>query len=504
MRPATWTLAACLAAAAAAAGQETKAIFEGGGISVYAKVDFDAGENPFKAGGALTAALIDAAKGALSGKSLQVTAGKDAKSFAGLSVPVAVTGPKDLKIAFCVRAKGLGRLAVNFADRAHRDNTTPVSPPRPKQDAWQTVILHVPDFRYNAGQFDDKPKPDAKFSGLSFHGSVAGGAGADLKIDKFIVYRGDDIAPPTAPTHVKAQLKPKGVVILTWTEPRDNAFPVAYSIYRRRGPQWAKVGESMRPTFTDTTTRPGRYVYRVTAADYESNCSPPSADRAVIVSTTGKAEKVTDKRITDRIAYAAHVRKVHAAGARKARRHVILYFGDSITAAHPYMHTLTGCLGQGIGVRHGYGGQTTAFAKAKIDEFLKSVRPEFAVVMFGTNDSKNPQSVQGSMKNLAYVIDACAKHGTVPVVATIPPRGHQLDQPGERHYNAQLIKLCRLKKVPISYVFEEMIVKDLKAMLGDGVHLTSGPGNAAAGAALRKTFDQIAWALRDTRGTWKK
>jgi len=497
-------LATLLALAASAAGQEPKPIFEGGGISVYAKADFDAGENPFAAGGALTAALIDSAKGALSGKSLHLTTGKDATSFGGLSVPVAATGPKDLKIAFCIRAKGLGRLAVNFADRAHRDNTTPVSPPIPRQDVWQTVILHVQDFRYNAGQFSDKPKPNAKFSGLSFHGPVAGGAGVDLKIDKFIMYRGDDVAPPTAPTGVKAQLKPKGVVILTWTEPRDNAFPVVYSIYRRRGPQWAKVGESMRPTFTDTTTRPGRYVYRVTAADYENNCSPPSADRAVIVSTTGKAEKVADPRVTDRTAYAANVRKIRAAGAGKTRRHAILYFGDSITAAHPYMHALTGCLGQGIGVRHGYGGQTTAFAKGKIDEFLKSVNPEFAVVMFGTNDSKNTQSVQGSMKNLAYVIDACAKHGTVPVVATIPPRGYQLDQPGERHYNAQLIKLCRMKKVPISYVFEAMIPKDLKTMLGDGVHLTSGPGNAAAGDALRKTFDQIAWALRDTCRTWKK
>jgi lysophospholipase L1-like esterase len=123
--------------------------------------------------------------------------------------------------------------------------------------------------------------------------------------------------------------------------------------------------------------------------------------------------------------------------------------------------------------------------------------------MYGTNDDKSPQAVTAAMENLAHVIDACAKRGAVPVLATIPPRGYSKEkQDGQKRFNEALIKLCREKKVPISYCYEEMMTHDLRKMLSDGVHLTPGPGNDAAGRALLKTFRQVYWALRDKSDSW--
>ena len=124
--------------------------------------------------------------------------------------------------------------------------------------------------------------------------------------------------------------------------------------------------------------------------------------------------------------------------------------------------------------------------------------------MYGTNDSKSPQAVEAAMQNLSAVIDSCAEFGTVPILATIPPRGYDKEkQDGQLRFNQALIKLCREKKVPVSYCYEEMIRHDLKQMLGDGVHLTAGPGNDAAGDALWKTLQQIYFALRDQSASWR-
>jgi lysophospholipase L1-like esterase len=212
---------------------------------------------------------------------------------------------------------------------------------------------------------------------------------------------------------------------------------------------------------------------------------------------------VIDERIVDRGIYAENVRRIHASGRGRVRPDVFLFAGDSITGATLYTHALASWLGRGIAVRQGVAGVTTDYGKARIGDYLAQARPEFAVVMYGTNDSKSRGAIRSAVSNLAAVIDACAQAGTVPIVATIPPRGYskrgQDDQAG---FSRALIDLARSKKVPVSYVFEEMMQRDLQRMLYDGVHLTPGPGNDAAGEALWKTFQQVTFALRDLSDRW--
>jgi hypothetical protein len=107
------------------------------------------------------------------------------------------------------------------------------------------------------------------------------------------------------------------------------------------------------------------------------------------------------------------------------------------------------------------------------------------------------------MRHLATIVDACIAAGTIPILTTIPPRGDDKGrQGGQEQFNRALIELGRRKQVPISYAFEEMMRHDLNKMLFDGLHLTPDAGNDAAGRALRRTMDQVYFALRDASASW--
>jgi hypothetical protein len=107
------------------------------------------------------------------------------------------------------------------------------------------------------------------------------------------------------------------------------------------------------------------------------------------------------------------------------------------------------------------------------------------------------------MRNLTAVVDACLETGTVPILATIPPRGYdKRDQRAQEQFNRAIVELGRKKQVPVSYVFDEMMRHDLKEILYDGIHLQPEAGNEAAGRALRQTMDQVYYALRDGSSRW--
>jgi hypothetical protein len=395
-------------------------------------------------------------------------------------------------------------VTVNLRDQLQGDNTTPAAPARGISKEWRTVVFAVEDFHYNSNPPASKIRAETDFRGLLFHGREAAGASGTFWVDKVVIYRGSDVRPPVPPTGMKAEAGPGGTVTLTWEEPPDDTFAVVYSIYRRKdGGSWHKIAETIPPRFTDTVPEAGRYGYRITAADYDNNCSPPS-ETALVSATGGMAAGPLSPQEADRLLYAENVRAIHAAGRGTVRQDVFLFAGDSITAADVYTYVLGGWLARGITVRQGVGQMRTDFGKARIGGYLTDHRPEFAVIMYGTNDAKDPASVKAAMENLASVIDACAKAGTVPILATIPPRGYDKGkQEGQVRFNEALVRLCHQKRVPMSYCFEEMMQRDLKQMLGDGVHLVPTTGNDAAGEALWRTFREIGFALRDTSGDWR-
>ena len=475
-----------------------------GGIQVYAKVDFGAADGSFQAAGSGALSLEAEPAPAMSDRSLHVKRVQPDGYFGARTEQIRIKGTRGLKIAFLVRARGMETVSVNLFDELRSDNTTPASPARVVDDQWRPVVFAVEDFHHNSDPPDRKVPADTRHTSLMFHGLERSGAAGEFWIAKLVVSRGDDTQPPSVPTDVSASAGEVGTVELRWREPADNAFAVVYSIHRKAaGATWQKVAEAWQPRYQDTVPVAGSYTYRITAADYDHNVSAPSSDLTVTVTSAGPVASAVDDRIADRGIYAENVRRIHASGRGRVRPDVFLFAGDSITGATLYTHALASWLGRGIAVRQGVAGVTTDYGKARIAEYLAQARPEFAVVMYGTNDPKNRWAIQGAVSNLAAVIDAWARAGTVPIVATIPPRGYSKSgQDDQARFSRALIDLARSKKVPVSYVFEEMMQRDLQQMLYDGVHLTPGPGNDAAGEALWKTFQQVTFALRDPSEGW--
>jgi len=488
---------ACLREAALAAAQT--------GPQVYLKLDFDDGKNPFAPTDSAQGTLVADSNQALGGRSLHVARVREGK-YIGASVPLPVKGSSGLRIAFVVRARSMRTVAVNVFDQRRQDNTTPASPSRVFDDEWHPVVFAVEDFHYNTDPPDRKIASETDFASLLFHGDEDGPA-AEFWVDKLVVYRGTDTQPPGAPTGVRANLEGDGSVVLTWQEPADDTFAVVYSIHRKTGTStWEKIGESVRPSYRDRPTSLETYSYRITAADYENNISTPSSD-VVLTPTVAAATKPPSGSalpwVVDRATYAENVRQVHARGVGKVRPDVFLFAGDSLTAATVYTHTLGSWLARGLTVRQGVGTVTTEYGAANIKAYLAGARPEFAIVMYGTNDVERRVSISDAMRNLGVVLDACIEFGTVPILATIPPRGFdKRDQRSQEQFNRAVAELGRTKHVAVSYVFEEMMRHDLKAMLYDGIHLQPESGNDAAGRALRQTMDQVYYALRDASGRW--
>jgi len=497
-------VAVLMVAASATAADKFEPITKGGGIEVYTKVDFNKGDSPFTGQGRAAVALETRPDYVVSGRSLYVKRKEPRGYFGGRTQDIAIRGSRGLNIAFCVRAKGMQTLGVNFFDAKKRDNTTPTSPARVQDDIWRTVVFAVEDFHHNSDPPQRKVPADTEHTSLLFHGRELKGQSGEYWIDKFIIYRGVDTQPPDPPADLKAMGGANGEVKLTWTEPKDNAFPAVYSIYcKLEGKKWVKIGESIQPRYGDLVTTAGKATYRVTAADYDNNCSKPSNDAVVTVTAPPKIQPVPlPRQMTDRQAYADNVRKIHALGKGKVRHDVFLFAGDSITAADSYSNTLEQWLARGRQIRRGVGMMKTGFGKNMIGKYLQS-KPEFVIAMYGTNDSKRAGTVAGSVANMAAVVDACVAAGTVPIITTIPPRRFdKKKQDGQIRFNEALVKMCRGKKVPVSYCFEEMMGRDLRKMLGDGVHLKPTTGNDAAGDALLKTVQQIYFALRDTSSSW--
>ena len=475
-----------------------------GGLQVYFKHDFDSESHPLTPTQASELALVSDTRRALSGRSLEIRRAHDG-GYIGASMPMKVRGSRDLRLAFTVKAELMEHVSVNVFDRGRLDNIAPRSPARIFDSEWHSVVFAVDDFHYNADPPDRRNQSETDLVSVLFHGQE-NSSRARFWVDKLVAYRGRDDEPPQPPLNVRAVPAPAGAIELNWDEPSDNTFPVVYSIFRKgRTNGWDKIAESLAPRFIDRPAGAASYAYRVTAADFANNVSAPSLEIAGTTNIAAETETPAPPptHVADRIAYADNVRRVHAHGIASVRRDVYLFAGDSLTAAESYTHALGSWLGRGITVRQGVGTVTSEYGASHIKQYLVDSQPEFAVLMYGTNDVARNAPLSESVRHLAVMIDACVEAGTVPVLATIPPRGFDKNNQQEpQRFNRALVELARKKRIPVSYVFDEIMRHDLRAMLYDGIHLQPQAGNEAVGRSLRETMDQVFFALRDNNGRW--
>jgi hypothetical protein len=173
-------------------------------------------------------------------------------------------------------------------------------------------------------------------------------------------------------------------------------------------------------------------------------------------------------RAADPPAWAEPMKEVHARF--KGTPGTLATFGDSITVTMAFWAPLQGepknmpddmkaahalaksylkpdCWSKWKGPAYGSeGGMTIRWAHENIDKWLKSLNPEAAVILFGTNDLGGLDRKEYAQKT-AEVVDRCLKNGTIPILTTPPPRSGMIEK--AKDFAEAVRQVAREKKVPL-------------------------------------------------------
>jgi len=100
------------------------------------------------------------------------------------------------------------------------------------------------------------------------------------------------------------------------------------------------------------------------------------------------------------------------------------------------------------------GRMTIRWAHENIDNWLALLKPEVALIMFGTNDLTSV-GLEEYEKKTREVVQKCLDNGTVVILSTIPPR-HGLAEKAALYADA-VRKIARQMKVPLIDYHSEIL-----------------------------------------------
>jgi hypothetical protein len=170
------------------------------------------------------------------------------------------------------------------------------------------------------------------------------------------------------------------------------------------------------------------------------------------------------------------MRQVHARF--RGQRGTFAQFGDSITVtqafwsplqnearnAPPAIHQALArvrayqrpeCWRNWKGPEYGSeGGKTIRWAHDHVDEWLRKLNPEVALIMFGSNDLHSLELDEYRTK-LRAVVRRCLENGTVVILSTIPPR-HGFERKAET-FAAAVREVARELAVPLTDYHAEIL-----------------------------------------------
>jgi len=169
----------------------------------------------------------------------------------------------------------------------------------------------------------------------------------------------------------------------------------------------------------------------------------------------------------DRDAWVAAMKQVHAK--HTGQQGVFAEFGDSITCSRAFWYTMRYHADQGPpdmvrafqrvnghmledcwdrkGPQFGNQGRMTIrWAHENVDTWLKTLNPEVANIMFGTNDL-GPLEVDEFAAKTRQVVQKCLDNGTVVILNTLPPRHGRAEKAAV--FAEAVRKIARGLKVPL-------------------------------------------------------
>ena len=420
---------------------------------------------------------------------------KDEGSGPRYSIPIKIEGSVGLKLAFRARATGgISSIRLNMFDTVSGDNTTPKAY-ADVDEKWRPILYRVDQFRYNSS-LQKTVQAKASFSGIQFHGKRTPENKGMLHLENFVIYRGDDGEAPTPPSDLNARSTQQGIH-LTWSPAIDKVGIARYVVSRAiQKEPFMKIAESTSLDFIDHPPATGNLAYRVLAVDFENNMSAWS--NPISVDSPQKfPEPELNAYERDRLAYGPAIRKIHESGKHKVQRGWILQFGDSLTGAHLYRTATESALGLFTVEARGRAGWKTSQGREIIDSDLMQIRPEFCLILYGTNNRKDSE-IDEAMQDLLDIAQSCASSGAVPIIATIPPSFKKRSWGSEEDFNQGIRHLGQKHHIPIAYLYEEIQAQsDPRSFFArDGVHWHK-KAFPLTGRVWKQAMDQVLFALLD-------
>jgi len=194
-------------------------------------------------------------------------------------------------------------------------------------------------------------------------------------------------------------------------------------------------------------------------------------------------------------------------------KHVIILFGDSITAGSPFTSGNIG--GKRIGpiqehlqallkesdrdavvLNFGWSGTTTRDAVQRLKDTLivaKTLEPAdhyYLAVMYGTNDSGVGISARETQSNIELIIDTARRENVTPIIGTITPKRRTSIWP-VRPYNRSIFHAAISNKVMLVDHHSAWPTNNFDLLASDGLHPNSQGYRLIALTWFKLAFDSL-------------
>ncbi len=104
----------------------------------------------------------------------------------------------------------------------------------------------------------------------------------------------------------------------------------------------------------------------------------------------------------------------------------------------------------------GVPGERTDAGVVRFPGVIASLDPQYVLIMEGTNDVKWQYPAQTTVNNLSAMIDIARAHGTIPLIATLPPVSHTSNAP-TRQRNDLIRSMAASKDVPLAEMYDAIL-----------------------------------------------
>ena len=208
-----------------------------------------------------------------------------------------------------------------------------------------------------------------------------------------------------------------------------------------------------------------------------------------------------DEYITWNADIAANLKKLRAGAQTKPK--TIMNAGDSISYSDCFIWPLRTRLEQpGMLSSEGYifqpkkwsakGGCESGWGKENVDKAMKKGNPELATILFGTNDLQHRKDDAKAFRaNMEFMVDACLKNGTIPILFTIPTARTIKTEPLAA-FNGEIMALAAEKKIPVIDAHKIYVnMGGWKDLCFDGVHPNSKKNGAGGYDYMNVVFVKL-------------